>query len=236
LKFKSQLIKGNLVRRYKRFMADVRLMDNRIVTAHCANPGSMINLLENDADVWISYVDNPKRKLMYTLEIIRSNKTRVGVNTNIPNRLIHESLKIGEIPELLGYESIKREVNYGEKSRVDFFLEGVGRRDCYVEVKSVTLNRPEKGSKTAEFPDSVTKRGTKHLLELSQQVKKGNRAVMLYLVQRADCKYFSVAGDIDPAYASAIETALNAGVELLCYDCNISTDGIFIRNPLEIKI
>ena len=117
-------------------MADVRLMDNRIVTAHCANPGSMINLLENDADVWISYVDNPKRKLMYTLEIIRSNKTRVGVNTNMPNRLIHESLKIGEIPELLGYESIKREVNYGEKSRVDFFLEGVGRRDCYVEVKA----------------------------------------------------------------------------------------------------
>tara|TARA_B110000444_G_scaffold129946_1_gene122249 strand:- start:228 stop:881 length:654 start_codon:yes stop_codon:yes gene_type:complete len=217
-------------------MADVRIMDNKIVTAHCANPGSMINLLENDADVWISYVDNPKRKLMYTLEIVRSNKTLVGVNTNIPNRLIHESLKIGEIPELLGYESIKREVNYGEKSRVDFLLAGVGRRDCYIEVKSVTLNRPERGSKIAEFPDSVTKRGTKHLFELSKQVKEGNRAVMLYLVQRADCKYFSVADDIDPAYAFSIEKALNAGVELLCYDCNISSDGISIRNQLEIKI
>ena len=217
-------------------MADIRIMDNKIVTAHCANPGSMINLLQNDADVWISYIDNPKRKLMYTLEIIRSSKTLVGVNTNIPNKLIYECLKIGEIPELLGYESIKREVIYGEKSRVDFLLEGAGRRDCYIEVKSVTLNRPEKGDKIAEFPDSVTKRGKKHLFELSQQVKKGNRAVMLYLVQRGDCKSFSIASDIDPAYDSAIKTAQNAGVELLCYDCNILTDEISIRNPLEIKI
>ena len=234
MKFLDPLIPGKLIKRYKRFLADVELEGGEVVIAHCANPGSMLKLQEPDAEVWLSPARNTNRKLKYTWEIVKCSDTYVGLNTSLTNKIVEESIQKNLIPELKGYDNLRREVQYGKNSRIDILLENANLPNCYLEVKSVTLNRPERGKELAEFPDSVTARGTKHLYELLDQVADGNRAVMFYLAQREDCDQFSIADDLDPNYAKAFYVAQNAGVEMLCYGCSISPEAIEITRKLEI--
>lgn len=231
MQFPDPLIRGKLLKRYKRFLTDVELENGDIVVAHCANPGSMLSLLEVGAEVWLSPATNPKRKLKYTWEMIRIGDAWVGLNTSLPNKIVEAEIQQGLVPELTGYDSLRREVKYGKNSRIDILLESTSVPICYVEVKSVTMSRTKK---LAEFPDSVTARGTKHLQELSDQVAAGNRAVMFYLVQRDDCDTFSVAADIDPVYAAALKKAKAQGVEALCYGCSVSPEAIKITRKLKI--
>ena len=236
MKFPDPLIRGKLIKRYKRFLADVQLEGGEVVVAHCANPGSMMNLQEPKAEVWLSPAKNPNRKLRYTWEMIRCSDTFVGLNTGLTNKIVEDSIRKKEIEEFNGYNNLRREVKYGENSRIDILLENADLPNCYIEVKSVTLNRPERGKNLAEFPDAVTVRGTKHLDELSNQVAVGNRAVMFYLIQRADCNQFSIADDIDPNYARAFGLAKEAGVEMLCYGCSVSPEAIEIERKIDILI
>lgn len=232
MQFSSPLCRGTLVKRYKRFLADVILENGEEITAHIANSGSMLGLNEAGMEVWLSKSDNPKRKLKYSWELVRDGDGLVGINTMHPNRLVADAIEAGNIPELTGYSGLKREVRYGRNSRIDMLLTDAARKDCYVEVKSVTLKR----SGNAEFPDSVTARGTKHLAELSDMVAAGSRAVMLYLVQREDCNVFSIAADIDPAYADALAQALKQGVEAICYACRLTQTEISLDRPLAIDL
>lgn len=209
MKFDTPLIEGVLVSRYKRFFADVRLASGEIVTAHCANSGSMLSVKDAGARVWLSPASNPERKLRFTWEIIEVAGSLVGINTGHPNRLVAEAIAAGQIPELKGYASLKREQKYGKNSRIDILLEDPKRPACYVEVKNVTLKRSP--DHPAEFPDSVTERGAKHLIEMTDMVRAGARAVMVYLVQRADCSRFAVAADIDPTYAKTLKKAMSEG-------------------------
>lgn len=236
MKFSDPLVRGRLIKRYKRFLVDIELESGKVVVAHCANPGSMMNLLLPDAEVWLSPASNPNRKLKYTWEMIRCEDTLIGLNTSLPNKIVENAIQQGLVAEFTKYDSLKREIKYGENSRIDILLQSSNLPDCYLEVKSVTLKRPENGNNLAEFPDSVTVRGTKHLHELSGQVANGNRAAMFYLVQREDCNRLSIAGDIDPNYANAFIAARKAGVEMLCYGCSISPEAIKIRRKLEIVI
>ena len=236
MKFETPLIEGVLVNRYKRFFADVRLPNGEIVTAHCANSGSMMSVKDAGARVWISPASNPARKLRYTWEIIEVNGGLVGINTGHPNRLVAEAIAAGHIKELAGYAALKREQKYGKNSRIDVLLEDPRRPSCYVEVKNVTLKRDLAGLH-AEFPDSVTERGAKHLIEMTEMVRAGHRAVMVYLVQRGDCRRFRVAADIDPTYANELKKALAAGVEAVCYGCEVTPDGITIgKTPLTLDL
>jgi sugar fermentation stimulation protein A len=181
MKFINPLLKGSLIQRYKRFLADIILENGEKITAHCANTGSMLGVNVPGSEVWVSPTLNPNRKLKYTWEMIRVGNSLVGVNTTHPNQIVQDAIQRKKITELLGYHSLRREVKYGNNSRIDILLEASKRPDCFVEVKSVTLRR----GVWAGFPDAVTTRGTKHLSELTNQVKAGNRAVMFYLVQRA---------------------------------------------------
>jgi sugar fermentation stimulation protein A len=232
MKFSPPLARGRLVRRYKRFLADVTLATGETITAHVANPGAMTGLADPGLEIWLSKSDNPKRKLAWSWELARVGRYLVGINAGLPNRLVEEALGLGIIPELAGYAGLRREVRYGTNSRVDFVLSDGSRKDCYVEVKNVHLKR----GPLAAFPDSVTARGTRHLQELARMAAAGCRAVMLYVVQRADCNAFTIAGDIDPAYAEALALARRRGVELLCYTCTIRTTGIRLVKPLRITI
>ncbi|SDG94474.1 DNA/RNA nuclease SfsA [Pelagibacterium luteolum] len=229
--FPSILVRGTLVRRYKRFLSDIILETGEAITAHCANPGAMTGLNMPGLPVWVSKSDDPKRKLAYSLELVELPTGIVGINTAHPNRIVAEALRARQIPELAAYDCVRPEVKYAEKSRVDFLLSAEGRPDCYVEVKNVHLVRR---AGHAEFPDSVTTRGARHLNDLSAMVAAGHRAAMLYLVQRADCTEFSLAADIDPAYAAAFDTARNAGVEALCYATVITPTSIELGRPLPI--
>lgn len=231
--FSDPLIRGTLIKRYKRFLTDVELENGDVVVAHCANPGSMLSLLEIGAEVWLSPARNPKRKLKYTWEMIRIGDALVGLNTSLPNTIVVEAIENDLIPELAGYETLRREVEYGKNSRIDILLESTSIPICYVEIKSVTMSRWEKTKNLAEFPDSVTARGAKHLQELSDQVADGKRAVMLYLVQREDCVRFAVAADIDPTYAAELIKAKKAGVEVICYDCSVSPEAIKINRKID---
>lgn len=233
MRFAAPLIPGRLERRYKRFFADVTLRDGETVTAHCPNPGSMLGLAEPGLEVWLSRSDNPKRKLAYGLELVAADGTLVGVNTGHPNRLVAEALEDGAIPELAGYDRLRREVRYGQNSRIDILLERDGAPDCYLEVKNVHLQR-QPG--LAEFPDSVTARGAKHLKELTAMVEAGQRAVMFYLVQRDDCEAFATAADIDPGYDRALRAALDAGVEALCYACCVTPEEIRLARRLPLAL
>ena len=232
MNFPAPLIEGRLIKRYKRFLADVELPDGRQVTAHCANPGSMMGLKEPGLRVWLSESTNPKRKLKYSWELLEVDGGLVGINTNHPNGIVFDSIKMNKINELKGYSEAKREVKYGKNSRIDILLEE-GPSSCYVEVKNVHLKR---GGKLAEFPDSVTARGAKHLQELGDMVEAGHRAVMFYLVQRTDCSAFALADDIDPTYAAAFKTARDRGVEMLCYGCDITLDRITVSKPIPIRM
>ena len=231
--FPDPLIHGTLLRRYKRFLADIKLDDGREVTAHCANPGAMLGLTQAGAEVWLSPSRNPKRKLQYSWELMHADGGLVGINTALPNGLVEEAIAAGQIAPLAGYAGMRREVKYGQNSRVDLLLQDDGRPDCYVEVKNVHLMRQ---AGLAEFPDSVTKRGAKHLVELGDMVAQGNRAVMFYLVQRMDCVRFAVAGDIDPTYAKEFDRAMARGVEAICYDCSIESTGIEVRGAIALAL
>lgn len=231
MKFSAPLLRATLIRRYKRFLADVEMPDGEMLTVHCANPGAMLGLNMPGMEVWLSDSNNPKRKLRYSWELARVGDAMVGINTAHPNRIAEEAILAKKIPGLAGYAGLRREVNYGRNSRIDLLLEDAGRGLCYVEVKNAHLMR-QPG--LAEFPDSVTKRGTKHLAEMVEMVAQGHRAVMLYVVQRDDCNRFAVARDIDPTYASAVEDVKSRGVEIICYDCRLSTEAIILHQPLPI--
>ena len=231
--FPDPLIKGRLVKRYKRFLADVELGNGETVVAHCANTGGMLGLRDPGLEVWLSPSRNPNRKLKYTWELARAEGHLVGIHTGHPNRIVSEAVAAGQVPELSGYQNIRREVRYGKNSRIDLLLESsdADRPDCYVEVKNVHLKRDHR---TAEFPDAVTTRGAKHLEELGDMVEAGHRAVMFYLVQRGDCEQFKIAADIDPAYDQALKRARARGVEALCYACDITTQSVILGNPLPL--
>jgi len=234
--FAVTLTEGRLLKRYKRFLADVDLQGQGVVTAHCPNPGSMLSLIDPDEPeqkAWLSHSDDPKRKLAWTLELLEVGGVPVCVNTQRPNRSAEEAVRRGAIPELAAYGSVRREVKYGEKSRIDLLLSDPERPDCYVEIKSVTMSRT---SGLVEFPDSVTKRGMKHLGELSQMVSEGHRAVMFFLSPRPDGRLFRPAIDIDPAYAEALRRARDAGVELLCYSCAVSASSLYPADPIPVEI
>ncbi|MCW2308413.1 DNA/RNA nuclease SfsA [Rhodobium gokarnense] len=225
------LTEGRLVQRYKRFLADVELADGTIVTAHCPNPGSMTGLKAPGSRVWLSTSPNPKRKLAQTLELVEADGVLVGINTNNPNTLVAEAIAAGTIPELAGYETLRREVRYGVNSRIDILLESEDRPRCYVEVKNVHLLREPLLS---EFPDSVTTRGAKHLRELSDMVAAGHRAVMMFLIQRPDTDRISLARDIDPAYGLAFDAAIAAGVEALAWRCEVGLEEITVTAPVPV--
>ncbi|NOD76292.1 MULTISPECIES: DNA/RNA nuclease SfsA [unclassified Ruegeria] len=226
MRFETPLVPARLIRRYKRFLADCTLEDGHEVTAHCANPGSMMGLAEPGEKIWLEPNDDPKKKLKYGWRLVdHENGHFTGVDTSVPNRALRAALEAGEIAELAAYDTVRPEVKYGENSRIDFLLTGPGLPHAYVEVKSVTLSR-QPG--LAEFPDSVTARGTKHLGELAAMAAQGHRAIMLYLVQRTDCDQFALAADIDPAYAAAFESAQAQGVERLVYGTEISPLGVAV--------
>lgn len=230
--FKTPLVRGTLIKRYKRFLADVTLDDGTVVTAHTANSGSMMGCCEPGSEVWLSPADNPERKLKWTWELIRVGDGLVGINTSWPNALVAEACAEGLIPEVAGYDTVRREVKYGKNSRIDVLLEKADGSRCYVEVKNVTLARDGH----AEFPDAVTSRGAKHLVEMTDMVAEGHRAVMVYLVQREDCEAFRVAADIDPAYRDALALAMSKGVEAVCWACRVTPEGITVARPLPLRL
>ena len=227
--FPQPLVRGRLVQRYKRFFADVVLDGGQAVTAHCPNPGAMLGLNTPGLAVWLSKSDDPKRKLAYTLELVETEGGLAGVNTLHPNRLVAEALAAGAIAELTGYASIRREVNYGTNSRVDFLLEGPDRPRCWLEVKNCHLSR---GGGLAEFPDCVAARSAKHLRELEAMAAEGDRAVVLFVVQRTDCEAFSACHELDPVFAAALERAADAGVEVLVYGCEMGVEAIRVARRM----
>jgi sugar fermentation stimulation protein A len=248
MRFASPLVRGTLLRRYKRFLADVALDGGEVVTAHCPNSGSMLSVDVPGAEVWLSPAVGPQRKLAFTWELIRVGGALVGINTarpnalaaeaitegaiaEWPNALAAEAITEGAIAELAGYETVRREIRCGRNARIDLLLEAEGRPKCFVEVKNVTLKRPSRPG-LVEFPDCVTIRGVKHLVELAAAVASGHRAAMLFLAQRGDSDAFAIADDIDPGYATALRAAAAAGVEMLCYRCAVGLDGIKVSDRL----
>jgi sugar fermentation stimulation protein A len=235
MQFPAPLIPAILIRRYKRFLADVVLETGETMTAHVANPGSMIGLDVPRARIWLSRSANPKRKLAYSWELIEidfgTGLELVGINTGLPNALVAEAIAANAIPELAGYASVRREVKYGRNSRVDFLLEDAARPPCYVEVKNVHLMRQ---AGLAEFPDCVTLRGAKHLDELAGIVGTGARAVMLFLIQIGSASRFALARDLDPGYAAAFDRARARGVEAIARRCALTHDGIAVADAVPI--
>jgi sugar fermentation stimulation protein A len=232
MQFQTPLIRATLIRRYKRFLADVILPDGREVTAHCGNPGAMTGLKDEGMRVWVERNDDPKRKLRYSWKLCElPDGNWACVDTNMPNALVAEALALGGIPELSEYDSVRAEVKYGKNSRIDFLLTGEYLPDLYLEVKAVTLKRTPN---LAEFPDSVTERGTKHLGELIEMVKQGHRAVMLYVVHRTDCGRFKIAADVDANYARLFDKARKAGVEMLCYNTVISPERVKLSGRISV--
>lgn len=232
MRFSQPLIPGRLVRRYKRFLADVVLEDGRQVTAHCPNSGSMKTCAGPDWPVMLSVSGNPKRKLPYTLEMLHNGVCWIGVNTMRPNHLVREAVAAGRIPELAGYERIRSEVRYAGRSRIDLLLETGGAPDCYVEVKNVTLID---GQGCYTFPDAVTERGRKHLEALGEMLVQGHRAVVFFLIQRSDASVFRPADEIDPAFGAALRKVMAEGLEVLVYRAEVSPTGIDIVESVESR-
>ena len=230
MKFKKKLLQGALIKRYKRFFVDIKYQ-NITTTAHCPNSGSMMGLLNKGNSVWFSKSDNPKRKLKYTLEIVEVNKTLVGINTQLTNKIVLEALNQKKIRNLDKFYIIKTEVKFSDKTRFDFLISN-DQEKCFLEVKNVTLVRNDK---IAEFPDAVTSRGTKHLKELIAAKKKGYESCLLYLIQREDCKTFKIANDIDQEYKIAFNMAIKNGVRILCYDCKLSNEEIILNNQINYE-
>jgi sugar fermentation stimulation protein A len=235
MRFGTPLIPAMLARRYKRFLADVMLESGEMITVHVPNPGAMTGLARPYSRVWLSDSDNPMRTLRYTWELVEtdlgSGPELVGVNTVQPNLLTAEALGAALIPELRDYSSVRREVKYGANSRIDFLFEDPKRTSCYLEVKNVHLMRR---AKLAEFPDSVTARGAKHLDELAAMVEGGARSVLLFVIQISSADRFAIARDIDPVYAAAFDRARAKGVEILAWRCKIGVEGVEIAAPVPI--
>lgn len=229
MRFPSPLRRGRLVSRYKRFFADVDLDEGGVVTAHCPNPGAMLGLNEPGQVAWISRAAGEHRKLAWTLELVESDGVLVGVNTHRPNGLVAEALADGSIPDLRGYGSVRREVKYGEASRIDFLLQTKDRPNLWLEVKNCHFRRRPG---LAEFPDCVAARSAKHLRELSAQVRAGDRAVQMFVIQREDVEAFDTAVDIDAAYHLALRGAADAGVEVLAWACEVTTEGVRVARPV----
>ena len=229
--FENRLISGLFIKRYKRFFVDVKI-NHQIITAHCPNTGSMYGLLKEGNKVWISKSNNPNRKLKYTLEIIEVNKTKVGVNTHSSNKIVRHALEnklIGEFDDIV---NIKPETKFGNNTRFDFLV--INKKNkAFIEVKNVTLSRKKN---LAEFPDSTTARGLKHINELEKAGKKDYKIFILFLIQRDDCKYFTIAKDIDPNYSIALSNAVKKKLNILCYDCKFSSKGIKLNNKVKFKI
>jgi sugar fermentation stimulation protein A len=235
MRFPSPLIEATLARRYKRFLADVVLQSGEVMTVHVANPGAMTGLDRPLSRVWLSDSGNPLRKFPFTWELVEADlgngPEMVGVNTGQPHQLVADALEAGLIPELRDYPSVRREVKYGDNSRIDFLLDDPARRACYLEVKNVHLMRKPG---LAEFPDCVTLRGAKHLRELMYMRATGARTVLLFVIQIPSANRFAVARDIDPAYAAAFDQARARGVEMLAWRCGVNLDGIEITAPVPI--
>jgi sugar fermentation stimulation protein A len=249
--FPQPLLRGTLVQRYKRFLADVVLEDGTELTVHCPNPGAMLGLNMPGLPVWLSRSDDPKRKLPHTLEIIEVDGGLVGINTMHPNRLTAEALAADAIPELTGYATHRREVKYGKASRVDFLLEHPDRAPCWLEVNNCKPSynvrlRPDhrlwlevknchlmRSPGLAEFPDCVAARSLKHLRELEAMVADGDRAVVLFVVQRTDCEAFVACHELDPAFAQGLDQAADAGVEVLVYACDVALSGVKITRRID---
>ncbi len=232
--FPQPLKRGVLIRRYKRFLSDVLLDPSESngvgeTTVHTPNPGAMLGLAEPGMTVWCSESGSTTRKLPLTWELVEADGGIVGVNTMAPNRLVAEALALDALPELSGYTSIRREVKYGEASRIDFLLESPKRPPCWLEVKNCHFMRQPS---LAEFPDCIAARSAKHLRELETMKARGERAVMLFVVQRNDCDHFDTAGDIDPTYAKGLIHAADAGVEVLVYRCDMQIGGVKITTPM----
>jgi sugar fermentation stimulation protein A len=235
MKFTTPLIPGQLVKRYKRFLADVTLANGETVTATCPNTGSMMGLTTPGSRVWLSESNSPTRKYRHTWEMIEADlgagPSLVGINTGHPNKLVAEAIAAGLLPDCAGYPVLRREVKYGVASRIDILLECPTRGLAYVEVKNVHMMR---NAGLAEFPDSVTERGVKHLGELAAMVKEGHRAVMVFLVQRGDAQRLSLARDVDRAYGEAFDRAVAAGVEAVALACRVSPDEIAVERAIPI--
>ena len=229
MKFKERLLQGILLKRYKRFFVDINYK-NKIITAHCPNSGSMMGLLDAGNKVWFSKSNDPKRKLKYTLEIIKVKKNLVGINTFLTNKLVLEALNSKKIQDLVKYDNIKTEVKFNKNTRFDFLISN-NKEKCFLEIKNVTLLR---NKEIAEFPDAITSRGTKHLIELVNAKKKNIDSCILYLIQRQDCKTFKIAKDIDKNYKIAFDKAADAGVKILCYDCKITHEEVRLNNQISI--
>ncbi len=231
MRFQTPLVPARLIRRYKRFLADCRLEDGTEVVAHCANPGAMTGLAEPGAKIWLEPNDDPKKKLNFGWRLVEDARGHFTcVDTSIANRVVGEALRAHQIAPLSDQPDVRAEVRYGQASRVDFLLSGAGS-DTYVEVKSVTLCRR---AGLAEFPDSVTRRGARHMEELAAMARQGHRAVILYLLLRGDCTRFDVARDIDPAYGAAFDVARNTGVEVMCHATAITPQSITIERAIPV--
>tara|TARA_B100001057_G_scaffold180726_1_gene181454 strand:+ start:1859 stop:2560 length:702 start_codon:yes stop_codon:yes gene_type:complete len=231
MNFENKLISGLFIKRYKRFFVDIKF-NNQIITAHCPNTGSMYGLLKNGNKVWISKSNNPNRKLEYTLEIIQDKSSKVGVNTHFTNKIVMHGLKNNLIKEFKNISEIKPEIKFGKNTRFDFLVSDK-KNKIFIEVKSVTLSR-RKG--VAEFPDSVTSRGLKHINELVKAGRKNYKIFILYLIQRDDCETFTIAKDIDPNYAIALNKAIKSNLNIICYDCKFSAKGIKVNKQIKISI
>lgn len=232
MQLENPMIEGRLVRRYKRFLADVELEDGSVITAHCPNTGSLLGCKEPGSRVVLRDSQNPKRKYIYVFQTIEVNGTLVNVDTGLPNAAVFEAIEQGEIPELTGYDLHKREVKYGTNSRIDVYMEKASGEKCYVEVKSTTLVRGE----TALFPDAVTERGLKHLGELSRAVEAGDRAVQFFFVGRSDAVEFRPAEDIDPKYTAGLRQAAEAGVEILAYTADVQPSSIRVERRIPVNL
>jgi sugar fermentation stimulation protein A len=235
MRLTSPLVRGTLIQRYKRFLADVRLDDGRLVTAACPNTGSMLGLTAPGSIVWLSESDSPTRKYRYTWEMVEADlgrgPTLVGINTGLPNKLVGEALAAGSIEPVAGYPRVRREVNYGRNSRIDLLLECESKGLCYVEIKNVHLSRRHG---LAEFPDCETGRGAKHLAEMADMVRQGHRAVLVFLVQRNDARRLALARDIAPSFGAAFDAALAAGVEAIALRCRMRCEEIVVTRQIPI--
>ena len=231
MNFENKLISGIFVKRYKRFFVDV-LLNNKLITVHCPNTGSMQGLLKEGNKVWISKSNNPNRKLKYTLQIIEDKRSKVGVNTHLTNKIVLDALENNLIKEFDKNIKIKPEVKFGDNTRFDFLITKKNYK-AFIEVKNVTLARK---AKTAEFPDAITSRGAKHIDELIKASKKGYKIYITFIVQREDCDQFAIASDIDPEYSKLLSKAVKKKLNVLCYDCKFSPKGIKLNKKIKFKI
>ena len=231
MNFKEPLISGEFIKRYKRFFVDIKI-GNKTVVAHCPNTGSMMGLLKEGNQVWLSKSDNPMRKLKYTLQIIEDKNSKIGVNTHLTNKIVLYALNNKKIESFKNIKYIKQEVNFGKNTRFDFMVSDE-KKKSFIEVKNVTLSRKKS---VAEFPDAVTSRGLKHIKELIKAKKKGFDIYLLFLIQRDDCNNFNLAKDIDPDYCELLIKAVKKNLNVLCYDCKFSSKGIKLNRKIKFKI